>query len=224
MAYNPGCVLKRISHNEILENYLKGQFSNIVCDKTIKVSSQTTIVCEEFSNDPNSGIFRCTLSKYGHSVYVSSNQNAFDTFAIDGSRPKGLDCDWCHDQFDNESTGIVVAYTKTFYTDPDSQESHLYEIFWIYGNHCSPECAIGELVYNHRINPSNMDCNSAITYTKLLFTKSTGKPVEELIPTPYYRLLKSRGGMIEKSDTHKYVQSNNIIMAPAKMIFEQLKY
>jgi len=224
MAYNPAFVLKKISHQEVLDKYLKGAYTKNTNKKDIKVSSQTTIVCEEFSTDPYSGIFTYGLSKYGSPVYVSSNQNAFDSYFIDGSRPEPLDCDWCHEEFDNEPTGMVVAYTKTFFTNADTNENHPYEVFWLYGNHCSPECALGELTYTRRIGGSNngINCESSITYTKLLFTKNTGEDVTKLIPTPYFRLLKSRGGTIDKADKHKYVASRNIVLAPAKLVFEKL--
>tara|TARA_R100000750_G_C2315551_1_gene84231 strand:+ start:147 stop:824 length:678 start_codon:yes stop_codon:yes gene_type:complete len=224
MAYNPAFVLKRISHQEILDKYLKGDFGKLSNKKDIKVSSQTTIVCEEFSADPYSGIFTYGLSKYGSPVYVSSNQKSFDSYFIDGSKSASPDCDWCHEDFDHEPTGMVVAYTKTFFTNADTGETYLYEVFWLYGNHCSPECALGELTYTKRIGGSDtsINCESSITYTKLLFTKNSGEDVTKLIPTPYFRLLKSRGGTIDRGDKHKYVASRNIILAPAKLVFEKL--
>ncbi len=224
MAYDPAFVLKRISHDEVLAEYLRGSYMSAEFGKTIKLSSQSSIVCEEFSSDPNSGIFTFGLSKYSSPVYVSSNQNAFDFYRLDGSRPKELDCDWCHEKFDHESTGMVVAYMQTHFTDPETRKSHLYEVFWIYGNHCTPECALGELIYTRRLGSTNtsIDCESAINYTKELFTKNTGKSVDQLIPTPYFRLLKSRGGTLDRLEGHKYIITGNIILAPAKIAFEKI--
>jgi len=224
MAYNPAFSLKRISHQEVLDDYINGKFVSINIGKSIKISSQSEIVCKEFATDPNYEMFTYGLSKYSNPVYVSSNQKAFDTYFINGSLARDLDCDWCHQHFPGEPTGMVVAYKKTYLTNPDTGENHLYEVFWLYGNHCSDECALGELIYTRRIGStnSNLDCHSAITYTGILFTKKTGKDITELVPTPYFRLLKSRGGTLERKDGNGYIQNSNIILAPAKMVFEKI--
>lgn len=223
MAYNPSFLLKRISHDGVLEKYLNGCYSDNVSNNSIKIFSKSAIVTEEFSQDPYSAIFTYGLSKYSSPVYVSSNQTAVDVYRFDEAPQEKLDCDWCHEYFDHDPCGMVVAYLKCYYTDPETNKCYIKETFWTYGNHCSMECAYGELWFTRRLGSTNtsIDCESSIIYTKLLFEKSTGKDVKEFIPTPYFRLLKSRGGTLERSEGHSYIPSGHIILVPAKIVFEK---
>lgn len=222
MSQSSTFFLKKISHREVFEAYLAGEFSTLTTEsgKNIEVSSRSAIITEEFSSDPHRAIFIDAISKYTSPILYSSNQKAFDVHKIGGNNTTEM-CDWCNAE--KATTGMVVAYKKEYFYVESTKKNLTMEVFWIYGNHCTVECALGELEWTRKSgSPSLFNTESSITLTKLLFTLMTGKDASGLSPTPYFRLLKNRGGSLEKKDGHKYIANPNIIQLPAKIAFERI--
>lgn len=236
MSYNPAFTLKGISHKDVMNLYEEGHFEKITISnvsKSIKVKSIPVNLMTNFSRDQHSAIYLGESTKHISPLLISSNQRPFEIF-VNGSQMEKAECDWCRREFDPialkeeigyEHFGMVVASNDSVFTDPNTGISRIVEIFWIYGVHCSTACALGELEAYHKLPPNTQDinCESSAIMTKILHSRLTGNEnLDDIEPSQPWRLYRHNGGSIDFKDKHEYVNTGNIVLAPAKLIYERL--
>lgn len=222
-VHNPSFTLKKISHDEILADYLAGKFKDTKPSHTIIVSTSQGILCQEFSSNPNDAIY-VSSNKFDSPILASTNQNAFDVY-YHNERRTDIPCHWCRKTFTHMSVGMVMSYKSILYRDPKTGEDKLYEVFWVYGVFDCFECAIASIRERRKGTFTTYEFNydSSEVYTRLLFSHVTGKRPEELKPAIHWELMEYNGGSVRdiEADKHRYVQTNSVHLAPLKIFYER---
>jgi hypothetical protein len=221
-THNPSFTLKKISHDEILKDYLSGKFKDIRADPTIRISQSKGILCQEFSNDPNTAVYVMNNNKFDSPILASTNQRAFDVYCFNQKKENPL-CFWCRRKFSHDSVGMVVYYKTIVYTNPSTKDDMLYEVFWVYGSYDCFECALADIRERRkaRFTTHVFNYDNSEVYTKILYSLVTGKNPDELKPACHWELMEHNGGSVQMNDTHRYVQTNGVHLAPLKIFYEK---
>ena len=230
---NPTFLLKGLDQNKLVADYQAGFFSRPVTNKTkIKISQQTEILAPTYGVTNYSPIF-CVKDKNNCNIIVATTGHSdFEVFTrTGGSLPMGGRCDHCKDDFNHLSVGYPVGYQEQTVLTNDATQA-LYRIiyvFWVDGEFCSFECALGfvKLMLAHPSDYRDTTIRDSERMLKLLY-KLTYPTAGILRPAQHPRLLISNKGSLTREEwsdqRHVYIRTDRILMIPAKVEYVQQNF
>jgi hypothetical protein len=232
----PTFLLKGLDPNKLLADYQSGFFSRKPVTKSkIKIAQNTAILAPIYGATNHSPIF-CVKDRNNCSIVIATTGHSdFEVFTrTGGSLSTGGRCDFCKEDFPHTSLGYPVGYQElTVLTndDPDPRNAH-YRIlytFWVEGEFCSFECALGyvRLILARPSDYRDTTIRDSEKMLKFLY-KLTFPTAGPLRPAQDPRLLRANRGSLTKEEwkdsRHVYVRTDRILMIPAKIEYVQQNF
>lgn len=232
----PTFLLKGVDPDKLLADYQAGFFSRPIKAKTkIIIAQNTTILAPTYGTTNESPIF-CMKDRNNCSVIVATTGHTdYEVFTRTGGElPIGGRCDRCKKDFAHTAMGYPVGYQElTVLTnddnDPKSAHYRILYVFWVDGEFCSFECALGyvQLILALPADYRDTTLRNSEQMLKMLY-KLTYPTAPPLRPAQNPRLLRTNGGSLGEEEwqdvRHIYVRTDRILMIPAKVEYVQQNF
>lgn len=228
----PTFLLRRVDPSRVLANYRAGKYTSFTLPRSrVKISGIVPIVAPSYGNSSLSGIYTFRDRSNCPIVVATSNHKPFEVFmASGGELPSNGRCDYCKQDFDHTPQGIPIAMAEKFFQVkrddlPDGEDPYstvrVY-VFWVEGEYCCFEHALGDLHRFQAVTTSSRDVNYADSesWIRLLYhiCHPDGDPL--LIP-PDPRLLAANNGPLSQNEyssrRHYYQRTASVVQIPAKV-------
>ena len=232
----PTFFLKGVDPDKLLLDYQAGFFSRpIAPKKKIIIAQSTTILAPTYGSTNHDPVF-CIKDKNNCSVVVATTGHAnYQVFTRTGGELRvGGCCDRCKNTFTHTSVGYPIAYQEMTVLTNDSKDlkSARYRVlyvFWVEGEFCTFECALGYVRQFLALPADHRDTTLRDSERLLkMFYKLTHPNAPPLRPSQDPRLLISNGGSLTTdkwSDIrHIYVRTDRVLMIPAKVEYVQQNF
>lgn len=212
--------IKRVNYAAVEKDYLAGKFATVTDFPPVVLTEEqenelnTTVSFRKISHSREDGIFLSKDVNNEDKINVCTNQVAYEIFCNDDPAvplkedyPKR--CRSCLRDFKEDKVSIPIRYAL----------ENAKHIFWCEDTFCSFECALFWI----RMHTSGTYYSRSESYLRLMFCLQYGNG-KKLLPANDPRLLKSNGGSLtdEEFTSHRYVNTENIICAPIKIIFTRI--
>jgi len=232
----PTFLLKGLDPNRLFADYQSGVFARQPVHKSkITISQNTTILAPSYGTTNQSPIF-CIKDRNNCSVVIATTGHTnFEVFtSTGGNLPTGGRCDFCKEDFTETAIGYPVGYQETLILtndDPNPKNSHYRIIytFWVEGEFCSFECALGyiRILLSHPSDYRDTTIRDSERLLKLLY-KFMYPTAGILRPAQDPKLLRSNKGSLTKEEwkdnRHIYIRTDRILMIPAKIEYLQQNF
>jgi hypothetical protein len=123
---DPTFILRGLKFKEVLKRYQKGEFSKVNSKKSIKIAQGLIFENKIFKND--------------NRFFVVKDKFSSDIIMFRNDFRELRRCFLCLRDFEGEILGYPVAYKEI------SKDNKLHYLFFLEGNFCSFECALGFLI------------------------------------------------------------------------------
>lgn len=214
-------LLRSINPNNIISEYFKGKYDNFETPKSsIKVIDGFEKSTRKIGRTPDHECYKFT-DKIGSTRTIITTNHAMYIWFKNGQigNPPHTKCGWCRNNVDDFPIGIPIELT--YNNENDELICHMEDTF------CSFECAITLLRryngYNRKFRDPHYKDSEQILH--ILFEKMypNSSTIHE---RPDWRLLDINGGYLTEKEyygnTHKYVDTKNLILLPVKRKFIKL--
>jgi hypothetical protein len=231
---SPAFLLKGLDPIKLLSDYQAGFFSRQITNKsTIKISQNKTILAPTYGNTNHSPVF-CVKDRNNCSILIATTGHEnYEVFtSTGGGLPLGGRCDFCKEDFDHTAMGYPLGYQEITALTTDDSGNHRYRIlytFWVEGEFCSFECALG-WIQSILSRPADFrdttlrDSGSMLLFLHKLMYPNSGP----LRPSQDPKLLRSRKGSLTKEEWkdyhHVYIRTDRVLMIPAKVEYVQQNF
>lgn len=232
----PTFLLKGLDPQQLLADYQSGFFTRQSTPKSkIKISQNTAILAPTYGTTNHSPVF-CIKDRNNCSVVIATTGHSnFEVFTrTGGSLPIGGRCDFCKYDFTDTAVGYPVGYQESTVLTTDSPDTtnsryRVLYTFWVEGEFCTFECALG-YVRKLLSRPSDQrdttirDSERMLKMLHHLIYPTAGP----LRPAQDPRLLQSNRGSLTREEwqdrRHIYVRTDRILMIPAKIEYVQQNF
>jgi hypothetical protein len=229
----PTFLLKGLDHRQVVADYKAGVFNRPVGPKSkITIASTGAILAPTYSSSNTAPVFCVKDKNNGSVVIATTGHRDFEIFTTNnGSLPVGGRCEYCKYDFETDAVGYPIGHQETLVLTNDTPDPHagvyrtIYS-FWVEGQFCSFECALG-YVRNILSRPSeyrDTTIRDSERLLKLLY-KLTYPEASILRPAQDPRLLQFNGGSLTREawqhEQHVYVRTDRVLMIPAKVEYIQ---
>lgn len=229
----PTFLLKGLDHRRLVVDYRAGFFTRAIAPKSkIKIASPQEMLAPTYGTSNTAPIFCVKDKNNGSVVIATTGHHNFEVFtANNGVLPTGGRCEHCKCDFDTTAVGYPIGYQETLVLtndtpDPSQARYRILYSFWVEGQFCSFECALG-YVRNILSRPSeyrDTTIRDSERLLKLLY-KLTYPEAGILRPAQDPRLLQFNGGPLTREEWnhqhHVYIRTDRVLMIPAKVEYIQ---
>lgn len=245
----PSFLLRGINPNKVLDDYVKGFFSNIhfenVQDVTVKTAPLTIVSVN--SNSPEDPVFVIREKNSFNRVFVFANQEEFKMYQNNVEKDMDVKisrvCDYCLRKFDHQHMVIPLIREIRYIRkggDPSgdpigdsrgpggSKNGNTVVKFPVIigdGKYCDYRCTFAALKCYNSVNFRYRDLlyNNSEMLLRELFEEKY--PNQVLTPAPNRSLLKSFGGSLDYDEwsdhNFTYDRMINPLILPAKIPHEK---
>jgi len=229
----PTFLLKGVDPDKLLADYHSGFFSRpITAKQKIVIAHNTTILAPTYGINNHDPIF-CMKDRNNCSVVIATTGHSdFEVFTRTGGElPIGGRCDHCKQDFSNIAVGYPLGFQEQTVltnddTDPKNARYRILYVFWVEGEFCSFECALGyiRMILSLPSDHRDTSLRDSERMLKILY-KLTYPTAPQLRPAQAPRLLLSNKGSLTKEQweemRHIYVRTDRVLMIPAKVEYVQ---
>lgn len=232
----PTFLLKGLDPAKLISDYQSGFFSRAPTTKSkIKISQTTAILAPTYGNSNFSPVFTVKDKHNSTVVIATTGHDNLNIFTKTGGQlPVGGRCDFCKEDFQHTCIGYPVGYQEiTVLTNTDTDiKNAKYRIlytFWIEGEFCSFECALGwvNMILSRPADHRDTTLRDVGKMLKFLYrlmypNESTLRPAQD----PHLRI-SNRGSLTKeewKDNRHIYVRTDRILMIPVKVEYIQQNF
>lgn len=233
---SPAFLLKGLDPNKLLADYQAGFFSRQPTFKSkIKIAQNTAILAPTYGTTNYSPVF-CVKDRNNCSIIIATTNHAdFEVFTRTGGQlPTGGRCDLCKEDFNGTAMGYPTGYQElTVLTnddgDPKNARYRILYTFWVEGEFCSFECALGwiGLILSRPADFRDTTLRNSESMLRHLY-KLMYPTAGPLRPSQDPKLLRTRKGSLTKEEwqdpRHVYIRTDRILMIPAKVEYVQQNF
>lgn len=227
VSTTPTFLLRKVDPHKVFEDYKAGKFSRYVLpEKKVEVSIIATAVQSPMGTSQEDDIFAFRLRNNTVQTVATTNQNQYVLYSTNGyEMPVGGQCDWCDDEFTEQSIGIPVRSAEIIDATGKKTAYYMENCF------CSYECAFAAFKRLCGVNYRSRDpiyMNSESLLRHLYNLSYPDGPVLREAPDYGLRKRRNRGGPLDReefnSKKHTYVRMPNVILAPIKVQYYKQPY
>lgn len=230
---NPTFLLKGVDPDKLLQDYENGFFNRPVPRKhKISIAQNTALLAPVYGTNNHCPVFSMKDKNNASVVIATTGHLDYEVFTkTGGNLPCGGRCDYCKEDFTCLAVGYPIGYREQTVLTNDSNDIHearyrvLY-VFWVDGEFCSFECALGYVkqILNLPADYRDTSLRDSESLLKILY-KLTYPNAPVLRPAQEPRLLRSNRGSLTseewKDNKHVYIRTDRVLMIPAKVEYVQ---